>query len=158
MLTRKRPLAPTSEERRAAAVSALMASRPAPAARVVMATPESIAGQPVKARPAKLGRAQRTRADIRASANGEACHVRLLGTCNGRTDTTVWSHWPGLDADRGLGLKAVDVAGAYACAACHDAVDGRTHMGPGHDRGAIAMAWMLGHLRSLVTLTRKGLL
>jgi hypothetical protein len=135
-----------------------MSSTVQPVTRAVMATAESIAtGR--HAEPAqKLPREARTRADIRASANGEECHVRLLGTCNGRTDTTVWSHWPGLDADRGMGLKAVDLAGAYACAACHDAVDGRTHMGPGFDRGAIAMAWMLGHLRSLVTLERKGIL
>jgi len=25
----------------------------------------------------------------------------------------------------GMGLKAIDIHGAYACSACHDAVDGR---------------------------------
>ena len=149
---------PVDRQPREERLAALLSPKLRPVARVVMATAESIAGQPIKIQPAKLGRTQRTRADIRASANGEECHVRLIGICNGRTDTTVWSHWPGLDADRGMGLKSVDVAGAYTCAACHDAVDGRTHMGPGYDRGAIAMGWMLGHLRSLVTLERKGLL
>lgn len=157
MLTTKRPPQPSSEERRQRAAQALVGATLQPTGRAVMATAESLAGQPIKAQPAKLGRAVRTRGDIRASANGEACHVRLAGICNGRTDTTVWSHWPGLDADRGMGLKSVDLAGAYACASCHDAVDGRTHTGPGHDRAAIVLAWMLGHLRSLVTLARKGL-
>jgi hypothetical protein len=155
LTTKKRlPPKPTREDR----CAALVASTLRTTSRVVMATAQSLAGQPVKAEPAKLPRKARTVQAIRDSANGEECHVRLPGTCNGRTDTTVWSHYPGMDGDRGMGLKAVDACGAYACSACHDAVDGRTHTGPGYDRGAILMAWMHGHLRSLVTLARKGLL
>lgn len=138
------------------------ASHRMPATQAVMATPASfitLAGAPrAVPPPAKLSRKARTDDAIRNSANGEECHVRLAGTCNGRTDTTVWSHWPGLDGDRGMGLKALDLCGAYACAACHDAVDGRTHNTPHHDRTAIQLGWMHGHLRSLVTLARKGLL
>ena len=160
-LTRNKPMSRGKLAERPARPdrSAEFASYRAPATRAVMATQASFtAAVAVPHVRAKLSRAARTDQAIRDSANGEECHVRLLGTCNGRVDTTVWSHWPGLDADRGMGLKAVDVAGAYACVACHDAVDGRTHTGPGCDRGAIVMGWMLGHLRSLVTLARKGLI
>lgn len=140
--------------------SAEFASYRAPQPAAVMATPASFAAkaQAPAVKSAKLPRAVRTDRRIRDSANGEECHVRLLGICNGRTDTTVWSHFPGLDADRGMGLKALDLCGAYACAACHDAVDGRSHTTTGHDRTAILLGWMHGHLRSLVTLARKGLL
>ena len=152
MLTKKLPPKRTREQ----ACAALVASA-RPVAGVVMATRESLAtGRAPE--PAKLPRAARTKQSIRDSAKGEECHVRLVGICNGRTDTTVWSHWPGIDGDRGMGIKALDACGAYACVACHDAVDGRTHTGPSVDRGAIAYAWMLGHLRSLVALARKGLL
>ena len=138
--------------------SAEFASYQAPKPRAVMATAASFtASAPLPAQPQKLSRKARTDQAIRDSANGEQCHMRLEQVCNGRTDTTVWSHFPGLDADRGMGLKALDLCGTYACAACHDAVDGRTHNTPGHDRTAILLAWMHGHLRSLVTLARKGL-
>ena len=154
MLTRKPPSRPARPDR-----SAEFASYRAPRPEAVMATPASFAqqAQAPAARPAKLPRTVRADQRIRDSANGEECHVRLVGICNGRTDTTVWSHWPGLDADRGMGIKALDLCGAYACAACHDAVDGRTHTTPGHDRTAILMGWMFGHMRSLVVLARKGI-
>lgn len=72
-----------------------------PAVRAVMATPASFtATAKPAAQPPKLPRKARTDQAIRDSAQGEECHVRLLGICNGRTDTTVWSHFPGLDGDR----------------------------------------------------------
>ncbi len=156
MLTRKPPPRPARPDR-----SDEFKSLKLTPTRAVMATPASfvtLANAPRAVPPhVKLPRQARTDQAIRDSANGEECHVRLLGTCNGRTDTTVWSHWPGLAADRGMGIKALDLCGAYACAACHDAIDGRTQTGPGYDRHAIVMGWMVGHLRSLVTLARKGL-
>lgn len=137
------------------------ASHRMPAPQAVMATPASfttLANAPRAAPPpAKLSRQARTDTTIRGSANGEECHVRLAGICNGRTDTTVWSHWPGLDADRGMGLKALDLCGAYSCAACHDAIDGRTPPPEGTSRADVVLGWMFGHMRSLVTLARKGL-
>lgn len=155
MLTRKPPPRQDKPARDPNEFTSYRAPRPT----AVMATPASfdvaVAVPPPRV---KLPKAARTQGAIRDSANGEECHVRLPGICNGRTDTTVWSHFPGLDADRGMGLKALDLCGAYACAACHDAVDGRSHTTPGHDRTAILLGWMHGHLRSLVTLARKGLL
>jgi hypothetical protein len=137
------------------------ASHRMPAVQAVMATPASfttLASAPRAVPPhAKLSRQARTDTAIRDSANGEDCHVRLAGICNGRTDTTVWSHWPGLDADRGMGLKALDLCGAYACSACHDAIDGRAPLPEGTSRADVVLGWMFGHMRSLVTLVRKGL-
>ena len=99
----------------------------------------------------------RTDQRIRDSANGEDCHVRLPGLCNKRTDTTVWAHMPGLDGDRGMGLKALDLCGAYACCACHDAIDSRAPPPAGMFYTEVMLAFFHGHMRSLVTLARKGL-
>ncbi len=132
-----------------------------PAVRAVMATPASFTATATAkpaAQPPKLPRKARTDQAIRDSANGEQCHMRLEQVCNGRTDTTVWSHWPGLDADRGMGLKSLDAAGCYTCVACHDAIDGRAPLPAGMSRTEVTLAWMFGHLRSLVTLARKELL
>lgn len=138
--------------------SAEFVSYRAPAVRAVMATPASftaVAAPPAPA--AKLPRKARTDQAIRDSANGEQCHMRLDGVCSGRADTTVWSHWPGLDGDRGLGLKALDLCGCYTCSACHDVTDGRAPLPAGLTRGEVVTAWLIGHMRSLVTLARKGL-
>ena len=94
---------------------------------------------------------------IRDSARGEACQVRIVGACNALAETTVWSHWPGLDGDRGMGLKAIDLAGCYCCAACHDVIDGRAPLPPGSSRESVEIDWHRGHLRSLVLLKRKGM-
>lgn len=153
MLTTKRPPKRTRQE----ACAALVASSQRPIGRATMATPASLGARPAAVAPApKLPRAQRTDQAIRDSARDEECHVRLPAVCNGRRDTTVWSHWPGLDGDRGMGIKALDLCGAYTCAACHDAIDGRAQTP--HTRTAIEREWMRGHLRSLVTLARKGLI
>lgn len=155
MLTRKPPPRQDRPDRSAEFVS-YRAPRPA----AVMATPASFSpqAQAPAPRPAKLPRTTRTDHAIRDSANGEECHVRLPGICNGRTDTTVWSHWPGLDGDRGMGLKALDLCGAYTCSACHDAIDGRAPLPEGMTRAQVVTDWLIGHMRSLVTLARKGLI
>jgi hypothetical protein len=161
MLTRHKPMARGKAPQRPGRPdrSDEFASYRAPAPVAVMATAASFAARVDKpaAAPAKLPRAARTDQAIRDSANGEECHVRLTDICNGRTDTTVWSHWPGLDADRGMGMKAIELCGAYSCAACHDAIDGRAPLPEGTTRTDAVLGWMFGHLRSLVALARKGL-
>lgn len=149
--------APDRAERadRSAEFASVVLERP----RAVMATPQSIAaGRAQAPAPQKLPRQQRTDDAIRQSAQGEDCHMRLDGVCNSDPATTVWSHWPGLDADRGMGIKALDAAGCYCCSACHDVIDQRTRPPAGLTRNDVVLAWMFGHLRSLVTLARKGLL
>lgn len=161
MLTRNKPMGRGKLPERQAKPdrSAEFASYRKPPVNAVMATPASfdVAVTVPQVVAAKLSRQARTDDAIRESANGEECHMRLPGACNGRTDTTVWSHYPGLDGDRGMGLKALDLCGCYTCAACHDAIDGRADLPHGTTRTEVVWAWFHGHLRSLVTLARKGL-
>jgi hypothetical protein len=100
----------------------------------------------------------RKQQSIRDSARGEECTVRIVGACNSDPSTTVWSHFPGLDAGRGMGMKAIDEAGAYCCSGCHDAIDGRREAPPGASRTSMLLDWHAGHLRSLVRLKQKGLI
>ena len=109
-----------------------------PAAKVLQKTP---------------GRVQQS---IRDSAKGEDCQVRIIGVCNGDPTTSVWSHWPGLDGGRGMGIKALDLAGAICCDACHSVIDGRAPLPPGATRESVEIDWHRGHLRSLVILKQKG--
>lgn len=139
---------------RSESIAALLASTQRPVTQARMATAQTLAGQPAKL-PPKLPRQARTDTAIRDSARGEECHMRLEGICNGDPETTVWSHWPGLAGDRGMGLKSLDLAGCYTCSACHDAIDGRGNISV--PRTDVVLAWMFGHLRSIVTLARKGL-
>jgi len=60
---------------------------------------------------------------IRAAARGQDCTVRLPGVCNFNPETTVLAHLP--CGQRGTGIKSPDNLAVFACAACHDAIDGR---------------------------------
>lgn len=152
MLTKKLPPKPTREQRCAALVASAR-----PAVGVVMATAQSLAtGRAPE--PAKLPRAARTNQSIRDAARDEPCTVRIAGACNNDPATSVWSHFPGLDGDRGMGLKALDLCGAICCSACHDVVDGRAALPAGASRASVMLDWFHGHMRSLVVLARKGLL
>lgn len=106
----------------------------------------------------KATRKARTRHDLRDAARGQECTIRITGCCNGRTDTTVGCHWPGIDGGRGMGIKSVDAAMAWGCSACHDVVDGRAPIPPGATRESVAMDWCMGLLRTLERLTARGLL
>ena len=101
---------------------------------------------------------RKVRQDIRDSARGEECTVRLIGVCNHDPETTVWSHYPRNDAGKGMGTKSLDLAGCYCCSACHDVVDGRAPMSGGLSRAFVMLAWFEGHMRSLIRLAEKGLL
>lgn len=60
---------------------------------------------------------------IRASAKGEACSLRIPGVCNFDPTTTVLAHLPvGMG---GMGTKSPDLFACYACSSCHDAIDRR---------------------------------
>lgn len=61
---------------------------------------------------------------LRKSARGKDCTLRLDG-CNFNPETTVLCHLP--SASRGIGLKSPDWWAVYACAACHDRIDGRSN-------------------------------
>lgn len=100
----------------------------------------------------------RKRQSLRDSANGEECTVRIVGACNGRTDTTVLAHLPELVADRGMAIKGIDEAAAFACVCCHDVVDGRRPLPAGASRTSVMLDFFRGHVRTLVRWKQKGLL
>lgn len=93
---------------------------------------------------------------ITESAKGQQCQVRIVGVCNGNPATVVWAHANGLASGRGMGLKANDLSGAYACQACHDYYDRRVFV-PEEHYAKIKVDFYEGHLRSLVILIEKGL-
>jgi hypothetical protein len=64
--------------------------------------------------------------NLREQARGEGCQVRVPLVCNHDRATTVCAHVR-LIGISGMSLKAPDWFTAFACDACHDYVDGRTH-------------------------------
>ncbi len=60
---------------------------------------------------------------ITQSAKGEQCTLRIPDVCNFDTETTVFAHANGA----GMGTKAHDAHGCYACSSCHDWLDNKTH-------------------------------
>ncbi len=94
---------------------------------------------------------------ITESARGEECQVRIVGVCTFDTTKTIWSHARWNAAGRGKGIKAPDIAGAYACTACDAAYDGQRPV-LGMKRGDIDADWCMGHFRSLLILREKGLI
>jgi hypothetical protein len=138
------------------ALTALMRPTVRPVGTFRMATAADMqrAPGPVVA-PKTPGRVQQS---IRDSARGEPCTVRIVGACNSDPATSVWAHWPGLDGDRGMGIKALDLCGAIACSGCHDVVDMRAPLPQGATRESVEIDWHRGHLRSLVRLKQKGVI
>lgn len=59
------------------------------------------------------------------AARGRGCQVRIPDICNGNPETTVLAHYR-LAGTCGVGSKPNDLQGAWACSACHDAIDGRS--------------------------------
>jgi hypothetical protein len=99
----------------------------------------------------------RKRQDIRDSARGEECLVRIPGVCRGGTEHTIWSHAPLGAAGKGRGIKSIDIAGAYCCTACDAALD-QAQRPADMTRDQVLLDWFNGHMRSLVRLSQKGLL
>jgi len=94
---------------------------------------------------------------ITESAKGEDCQVRYVGICTHDPEKTIWSHARHGAGGRGKAIKALDIAGAYACTACdaaYDQMTGAKHM----TREELDLDWFMGHLRSLVILKEKGLI
>ena len=80
--------------------------------------------------------------------------VRLEGVCNHNSETVVLAHirMPGIS---GMGIKADDLLGAWACSSCHDAIDRRSHMGL--DRDHVRLAHLEGMARTIAQLRKEEL-
>ncbi len=93
---------------------------------------------------------------FRKLARDRGCQIRLPGICNGDPATTVLAHLR-LAGYCGTSLKPDDVAfGAWACARCHDAVDGRLRTQFSHDE--LQHAHALGVCRTVAQLRKEGVL
>ncbi len=80
--------------------------------------------------------------------------VRLEGVCNHNSETVVLAHirMPGIS---GMGMKADDLLGAWACSSCHDAIDRRSHMDL--DRDHVRLAHLEGMVRTIAQLRKEDL-
>lgn len=88
------------------------------------------------------------------AARGRDCMVRIAGICNHNPETVVLAHYR-LAGTCGMGIKPNNLQGAWACSACHDAIDGRT--------GASAIRdYRIDHaegvFRTIDTLISEGIL
>lgn len=89
--------------------------------------------------------------NLRDSARGQECFVRM-DCCNGNPETTVLAHFR-MSGICGIGQKPPDECAAFACSACHDAIDGRV---PREDREADQVAFLRGVLKTLHWHIRQG--
>jgi hypothetical protein len=90
---------------------------------------------------------------LRKEARGRDCMVRLVGICNHNPETTVLAHVR-MAGISGMGLKADDLLGAWACSSCHDAIDRRQHTDL--DRDFVRLAHLEGVMRTITVLRREG--
>ena len=60
--------------------------------------------------------------NITQAARGEECTLNYAN-CNGNTESTVFAHFNDGWAGKGMGQKADDCAGFFACNNCHDDYD-----------------------------------
>lgn len=92
---------------------------------------------------------------LRNAAKGRSCMVRLAGICNHNHETTVLAHIR-MAGVSGMGLKADDALGAWACSACHDTIDRRANTSL--DRDFVRLAHLEGMVRTLAILRSEGLI
>jgi hypothetical protein len=81
--------------------------------------------------------------------------VRIPEVCNHNSETVVLAHYR-LAGVSGIGIKSPDLLGAWACSACHDAIDRRAHTDL--DRDYVRLLHLEGMARTLAQLNREGLL
>jgi hypothetical protein len=92
---------------------------------------------------------------LRKEAKGRGCMVRIPEVCNHNSETVVLAHYR-LAGVSGIGMKSPDLLGAWACSACHDAIDRRAHTDL--DRDYVRLLHLEGMARTLSQLNREGLL
>jgi len=81
--------------------------------------------------------------------------VRIPEVCNHNSETVVLAHYR-LAGVSGIGMKSPDILGAWACSACHDAIDRRAHTDL--DRDYVRLLHLEGMARTIAQLNREGLL
>ncbi|HAW2629334.1 TPA: DUF1364 domain-containing protein [Escherichia coli] len=89
---------------------------------------------------------------LRKEARGRKCQVRIYGVCNGNPETTVLAHYR-MAGICGTGMKPDDLIGAWACSACHDEIDRRTH---NLDNKDARLYHLEGVIRTQAILLKEG--
>lgn len=95
--------------------------------------------------------------DIRDSARGKDCQLRLPGVCNFSRETVVAAHLR-IAGTCGIGMKPSDLLTVRACSACHDVLDGRRKMANGMECGDLMTYIHEGHCRTLLAYEKEGLI
>jgi hypothetical protein len=93
--------------------------------------------------------------NLRKEARGRGCTVRIPGVCNHNSETVVLAHIRAAGIS-GMGLKSPDLLGAWACSACHDEIDGKTHRS-GLSRNDLRLAHFEGMMRTIAQLHREDI-
>jgi hypothetical protein len=93
---------------------------------------------------------------LMASANGAPCSLRLPGICNHNPQTTVCAHLPGIG--KGMGTKVSDLHVAYACSACHDAIDRFGWEKKGLTAAMVLDAMLRGHAETQARMVGYGII
>lgn len=88
------------------------------------------------------------------SARGQDCQVRIPGSCNFNSETTVLAH---LGGQFKVGYKAMDIHGAYCCSDCHDVIDGRKTTGL-YSFNEIKTMHLEGVIRTQMLMVEAGLI
>lgn len=91
--------------------------------------------------------------NLRQEARGRGCMVRLPEVCNHNSETVVLAHVR-LAGISGMGTKSPDLIGSWACSACHDAIDRRSHTDL--DRDYVRLAHLEGMARTIAQLVKEG--
>ena len=91
--------------------------------------------------------------NLRKEARGRECQVRIVGVCNRCTDTVVLAHYR-MSGLNGIVQKPDDVFGAWACSACHDAIDSRVKTE--YDREQLRLFHAEGVFRTQQILKNEG--
>jgi hypothetical protein len=90
--------------------------------------------------------------NLRKLAQGQSCQVRLPG-CLYSSETVVLAHLR-RGGTAGAGQKPPDLCGVYACAACHDLIDGRKFVA-NLSREDIDVALLPALCRTLAIVSRE---
>jgi len=90
--------------------------------------------------------------NLRKMARGRQCMVRIPFVCSCNPETVVLAHLPG----GGMSRKRHDMHGAWACYACHDALDGRVRSE--FSRAELRMMHMEAVIRTQEALIEEGVL
>ncbi|TXE64556.1 DUF1364 domain-containing protein [Serratia nematodiphila] len=86
-------------------------------------------------------------------ARGRDCQIRIPGICNFNPETTVAAHYR-LPGTCGTAIKPNDSQAAWACNACHDAIDGRKKTE--YSRDELRLMHAEGVFRTQEALRREG--